>query len=196
MSLSSPWQAPAPPPENLTAFERAARQIAEEERRLRLIAEGQLREYLRLIVEFAGLFLAEELDQRIRADPHFVGRATPETWRSLLQGVRQGALSGLPSGIQPGNNGSGQGWATEAKPEPESDRWRSEAERLRAEMGRLEDENRFLRSLIQPALAPQPDGAGNGPAQSSGPLWSQTGSLRLTPETARTRAAGAGRTWT
>lgn len=144
-----------------------------------------MREYLRLIVEFAGLFLAEELDQRIRADPHFVGRATPETWRSLLQGVRQGALSGLPSGIQPGNNGSGQGWATEAKPEPESDRWRSEAERLRAEMGRLEDENRFLRSLIQPALAPQPDGAGNGPAQSSGPLWSQTGSLRLTPETAR-----------
>lgn len=141
-----------------------------------------MREYLRLIVEFAGLFLAEELDQRIRADPHFVDRATPETWRRLLQGVRQGALSGRPSGVQTGN-GSGHGWATEAKPEPESDRWRSEAERLRAEVGRLEDENRFLRSLIQPALAPQPDSVGDGPAPSNGPLGSQTGALRSTRET-------------
>jgi len=39
------------PAENLTAFERAARQIAEEERRLRLIAESQLHEYVRLTVE-------------------------------------------------------------------------------------------------------------------------------------------------
>lgn len=144
-----------------------------------------MREYLRLIVEFAGLFLAEELDQRIRADPHFVGRATPETWRSLLQGVRQGALSGRPSGVQPGN-GSGHGWATEAKPEPESDRWRSEAERLRAEVGRLEDENRFLRSLIQPALSPQAGSVGDGPAPVSVALASLTSAPRLAPETVST----------
>lgn len=186
MSLSSPWQAPAPPPENLTAFERAARQIAEEERRLRLIAEGQLREYLRLIVEFAGLFLAEELDQRIRADPHFVGRATPEIWRSLLQGVRQGVLDGRPSGVQPGN-GSGLGWATEAKPEPESDRWRSDAERLRAEVARLEDENRFLRSLIQPAPTPEGGpGTDHAPA-TNGASASGSGSARLASSATKPR---------
>ena len=151
MSFSSPWQAPAPPPENLTAFERAARQIAEEERRLRLVAEGQMREYLRLIVEFAGLFLAEELDRRIRADPHFVSRATPETWRSLLQGVRQGAGAGCAPQGQPDKR-NGHGWAVEPLREAESERWHREAGRLRADVARLEDENSFLRSLIQPAL--------------------------------------------
>ena len=75
MSPASPWPAAALPAENLTAFERAARQIAEEERQLRLVAERQLHEYVRLVVEIAGLFLADELDQRTRADPRFVERA-------------------------------------------------------------------------------------------------------------------------
>ena len=91
MSLSSHWQASALPSENLTAFERSARQLAEEERRLRLVAENQLHDYVRLVVEFAGLFLPDELDQRTRADPEFANRATPATWRGLLQGVRPGA---------------------------------------------------------------------------------------------------------
>ena len=59
MSLSSPWQAP----EHLTAFERAARQIAEEERRLRLIAESQLHEYVRLTIE--GMEVIEQRVSRI-----------------------------------------------------------------------------------------------------------------------------------
>lgn len=75
----SSWPAPD------DAFERLNRQIAEEERRLRQIAEEQLREYKRLVVEFAGTFLAAELDRRRRDDPFFEARATAETWRALLR---------------------------------------------------------------------------------------------------------------
>jgi len=145
------------PAENLTAFERAARQIAEEERRLRLIAESQLHEYVRLTIEFAGLFLADELDQRTRADPLFVSRATPEVWRSLLQGVRQGALArsrGAPDSLASGN---GKGWTTEASPVDVNGRWRAEAERMQSEVARLQAENRLLRALVRPTIEPPAD---------------------------------------
>jgi hypothetical protein len=191
MSFSSSWQAPASPPENLTAFERAARQIAEEERRLRVIAEGQMREYLRLVVEFAGLFLAEELDRRIRADPHFVSRATPETWRSLLQGVRQGAADHWPQQGQPGK-GNGYGWAVEPPRDVESERWHREAERLGAEVARLEDENRFLRSLIQAAPAPQADLVTDRVQATNGSAASGTGSARLASGAAKPRPPANG----
>ncbi len=153
MSPASPWPAAALPAENLTAFERAARQIAEEERQLRLVAERQLHEYVRLTVEFAGLFLADELDQRTRADPRFVERATPETWRGLLQGVRQGAARRRIAQDQPAS-GNGNGWATEALPVEATDRWHAEAERLQAEVARLQAENRLLRALVRPAPEP------------------------------------------
>ncbi|MEJ5197644.1 MAG: hypothetical protein WHX53_01860, partial [Anaerolineae bacterium] len=77
--MSSSWSAPD------NAFERVNRQIAEEERRLRQVVEEQLREYKRLVVEFAGTFLAAELDRRRRDDPFFEARATAETWRALLR---------------------------------------------------------------------------------------------------------------
>ncbi|MCX7668772.1 MAG: hypothetical protein N2439_01705, partial [Anaerolineae bacterium] len=67
------------------AFERVNRQIAEEERRLRQVVEEQLREYKRLVADFAGTFLAAELERRVRDDPFFTARATPETWRALLR---------------------------------------------------------------------------------------------------------------
>ena len=136
----------------MTAFERAARQIAEEERRLRLAAESQLREYVRLVVEFAGLLLADELDQRTRADPHFVSRATPETWRSLLQGVRQSAAAGRRGTQDNGASGDGNGWAVEALSADVNDHWHTEVERLQAEVARLQAENRLLRALVRPSL--------------------------------------------
>ena len=139
------------PAENLTAFERAARQIAEEERRLRLIAESQLHEYVRLTVEFAALFLADELDQRTRADPLFVSRATPEVWRSLLQRVRLGRGS-RSGGVQDSPaSGNGNGWALETPQAEANDQWRAEAERLQTELSRLQAENRLLRALVRPA---------------------------------------------
>lgn len=153
MSLSSPWQAP----ENLTAFERAARQIAEEERQLRLIAESQLHEYVRLTIEFAGLFLADDLDQRTRADPLFVSRATPEVWRSLLQGVRLGRPSRVDRAQDGQASGNSSGWMTETPPAEASDRWRAEAESLQSEVARLQAENRLLRALVRPTIEPPAD---------------------------------------
>ena len=117
-------------------FEHTAQQIAEEERRLRQVVESQLQEYVRLVAEFAGVFLAEELDQRLRSDPYFIGRATPDTWRSLLYAARR------PQRSVTGNGHDG-----------EANRWRAEAERLQAEVTRLETENRLLRDLLRPAAA-------------------------------------------
>jgi len=137
-------------PENLTAFERAARQIAEEERRLRLSAESQLHAYVRLTVEFAALFLADELDRRTRADPLFVSRATPEVWRSLLHGVRLGRPSRVDGAQDGPASGNGSGWLTETPPAEANDRWRAEAARLQSEVSRLQAENRLLRALVRP----------------------------------------------
>ena len=130
MTHAAPWPAPAAPAADLTAFERAARQLAEEERRLRLLAERQLHAYVRLTVEFAALFLADELDQRTRADPLFVSRATPEVWRSLLQGVRQGALARNRGAQDSQASGNGSGWMTETPPAEASDRLGRTAGRL------------------------------------------------------------------
>jgi len=103
---------------------------------------------VRLTIEFAGLFLADELDRRTRADPLFISRATPEVWRSLLHGVRLGR----PSRIDSARDGqaSGNGWMTETPPGEASDRWRAEAERLQSEVSRLQAENRILRALVRP----------------------------------------------
>jgi hypothetical protein len=186
MSLSSPWQAP----ENLTAFERAARQIAEEERRLRVVAESQLREYVRLVVEFAGLLLADELDQRTRADPHFVSRATPETWRSLLQGVRQGAASRSRGAHGRLASGNGDGWTTEAPPAEASDHWHVEAEHLQTEVARLQAENRLLRALVRPAHEP----ATAAPAEPEMAAGARVGEVdQLTSGETRQRAESADR---
>jgi hypothetical protein len=115
-----------------------------------LIAESQLHEYVRLTVEFAALFLADELDRRTRADPLFVSRATPEVWRSLLHGVRLGRPSRVDSAQDGPASGNGSGWMTGTPPAEASDRWRADAERLQSEVSRLQAENRLLRALVRP----------------------------------------------
>ena len=115
---------------SLTAFERTARQIAEEERRLRQMAEERLREFVRLALDFASVFLADELDARTRTDPYFLNRATATDWRSLLQAAQQRQLaqaSRWPA-AQPGD----------------ADRWRIEALQLREEVQRLQGELAML----------------------------------------------------
>ncbi len=113
---------------------------------------------MRLTVEFAALFLADELDRRTRADPLFVSRATPEIWRSLLQGVRLGRPSRV-GGVQDSPaSGNGSGWMTETPAAEANDRWRAEAERFQSEVSRLQAENRLLRALVRPSKEASAEG--------------------------------------
>jgi hypothetical protein len=91
---------------------------------LRALAEGQVRELRRLVVEFASAFVAEELDARRRADPRFVERATPADWRQLLRAARQAQTE------------CGR-WAAARRAADEPARWQAEADRLRGEVDRL-----------------------------------------------------------
>jgi hypothetical protein len=131
---------------SLSAFERTARQIAEEERQLRLLAEERLRDYARLALELASVFLAAELDARTRADPYFLSRATAADWRSLLQAAQRWQLT------------QATGWSASATADGETERWRSEAlrwqaeaQQLHAEVGRLQDELTALTTRPAPA---------------------------------------------
>ncbi len=140
---------------SLSAFERTARQIAEEERQLRLLAEERLRDFTRLALDFASVFLAAELDARTRADPYFLSRATAADWRSLIQAAQKRQQ---PPTV---------GWPAAQSGAGEADRWRVEAQRLAAEVVRLQD---ALDALAEqpdmdsgPALAP-PDNASLAPA--------------------------------
>lgn len=205
MSPSSPWPASGLT-DSLTAFERAARQIAEEERRLRLFAEGQLHEYVRLTVEFATLFLADELDRRTRADPLFISRATPNIWRSLLQEARLNGLARTGSGLA-GGTGNGYGWQIEPPAAEANDRWRTEAEKLRAELERLQAENQLLRALVRPAREaaepardPAPvivaaPAAESGPAQRVLIAEPPVGSAPAPAPAAEAHAAGGMQVW-
>jgi hypothetical protein len=85
-------RSPVPPISD--PFDRAERQLLEEERMLRALAEAEVREFRRLAVEFAGAFLAAELDAARRADPHFIARARPDDWRALLRTARRERLAG------------------------------------------------------------------------------------------------------
>jgi hypothetical protein len=115
-----PWPTTAPS----DPFDRAQRQLLDEERALRAVAEGQVREFRRLVVEFASAFVAEELDARRRADPRFTERATPADWRQLLRSARQG---------QPGS----VRWLAAQRAPDQTARWQAEAERLASEVDRL-----------------------------------------------------------
>lgn len=84
LSASGGTEPTGPHPGDKDAFLRLERQIAEEERRLRHLLEGQLREYTRLVAELASVFMGEELDARLRGDPEFCAHATPACWRELL----------------------------------------------------------------------------------------------------------------
>lgn len=88
MSSSSHWQQWVIVEPEADVFERTIHQIAEEERKLRIATESQLYEYKRLVMELVGIILADELDRRLRADPTFIERATPATWRALVQSRR------------------------------------------------------------------------------------------------------------
>lgn len=91
---------------------------------MRALAEGQVREFRRLVVEFASAFVAEQLDARRRADPRFTERATPADWRQLLRSARQE------------QTGSGR-WPAAQRAADEATCWQAEAERLRGEVDRL-----------------------------------------------------------
>ena len=146
---ASPWVAePDGAGLSLSAFERTARQIAEEERQLRLLAEERLRDYARLVLDLASVFLAAELDARTRADPYFLSRATAADWRSLLQAAQRRQLT------------PGTGWSASTVADAETERWRSEAlrwraeaQQLHAEVGRLQDELTALATRLAPSAA-------------------------------------------
>jgi len=104
-------------------FDRAQRQLLDEERTLRALAEGQVREFRRLVVEFASAFVAEELDARRRANPHFTERATPADWRALLRSARQ-------------EQSAAARWSAASPVADDAARWQAEAERLTAELAR------------------------------------------------------------
>lgn len=107
---------------------------------MRALAEGQVREFRRLVVEFASAFVAEELDARRRADPRFTERASPADWRQLLRSARQEQTGGVR-------------WPTMQRAPDEAARWRAEAERLRSEMDRLTAE--LARRPVQIPPAPE-----------------------------------------
>ncbi len=109
-----------------------------------------MREFRRLVVEFASAFVAEELDARRRADPRFTERATPADWRALLRSARQEQTATVrwPAAPPPA-----------ALPDAdEAARWQAEAgrlsgevARLTAEVSRLSDELALAR-LFRPAV--------------------------------------------
>lgn len=110
----------------LSPFERAARQIAEEERRLRGLAEERLRELLRLLVDVASAYCPAALDAASRADPFFLARATAADWRRLLLATPR-----------PGSSADPAGWRA-AEAGPEVTRLREEVRRLQAELAALQ----------------------------------------------------------
>ena len=131
LGAASPWYWGVEQPDaglSLTAFERTARQIAEEERQLRLLAEERLRDFARLALDFASVFLADELDARTRADPYFLSRATAADWRNLVQTAQQRQQA------------HAAGWPMAQLADADADRWRAEALQLRAEVRRLQGE--------------------------------------------------------
>ncbi len=138
------------PPEQDAFFERSERLIADQERQLRQLAEQQLRTYVRLVQDFASIFLAGELDAAKRADPDFVNRVTPADWRRMLERVQHG--------------GSAAGW--QPPDASATARWQAEAERLAGEVRRLESEVRRLANLLQAsAETAERDEPGGGPRE-------------------------------
>jgi len=94
-----------------------------------MLAEGQVREFRRLVVEFASAFMAEELDARRRADPRFTERAAPADWRALLRSARQeqSVASRWPTAAP----------TVDAAAQSQTAGWQAEAERLTGEVARL-----------------------------------------------------------
>jgi hypothetical protein len=133
-------------------FDRAQRQLFDEERTLRALAEEQVREFRRLVVEFASAFLAEELDARRRADPHFAVRATPADWRALLRSARQEqtAASRWPAAASTVDEA--------ARSQRPSEGWQAEAEHLAGEVTRLAAELELARAFrpVEPASVEPP----------------------------------------
>ncbi len=125
-----------------------------------------MRRYTGLLIEIAGVFMAQELDAQTRSNPHFLERATPDDWRNLLAQAR--------------NKAAGQ---TTAATDSAAERWRAEAIRLEAENRQLLIDLNLARAGLQsthgvgvdpahnppaaPAVAQAPLGAGNGANQSS-----------------------------
>ena len=113
---------------------------------MRALAEGQVREFRRLVVEFASALLAEELDARRRADPRFTERATPADWRQLLRSARQEQSAAVR-------------WSAAPPVLDEAARWQAEAERLTGEVARLTTELALAQAFRPVEPAPAREGA-------------------------------------
>lgn len=153
------------PPEQDAFFERSERLIAEQERQLRLLAEQQLRAYVRLVQDLASIFLAGELDEAKRADPDFVNRVTPADWRRVLE---QAQRSSPAAGWRPADVAAAA-------------RWQAEAERLAAEVRRLEAEVRRLANLLRTAQEVGEPGQPESASQTAPAATPVTGAAAVLP---------------
>jgi len=129
------------------------------------VAEGQVREFRRLVVEFASAFVAEELDARRRADPRFTERATPADWRALLRTARQEQSAAIRWSATPPPQAAQPAADEAARSQRPPVGWQVEAERLAREVAHLTAELAVARAFRpgEPALVPpgaDPQGTG------------------------------------
>ena len=140
----------------LSGFERSLQRIAAEERAAREKLQGELRRYTKLLIEIAGVFMAQELDAQTRVSPYFLEHATPDDWRSLLAQARAKHSYGPVTA------------ETATGPNSAAERWRVEAERLQAVVNQLQVDLNLARAGLLPA-----SGAGADPAAAAAAADSQ-----------------------
>ena len=104
-------------------------QLLEEERRLRSLAEAQVRAYRKLLVDLAMHLAPHVVDARRRENPHFPNGLSPEGWQALFA-----ELPGLPA--------RHNGWG--GQPQAQAD-----LEPVKRQVQRLEAENAGLCQQIE-----------------------------------------------
>lgn len=137
-------------------FSHSYEQIAREERRLRELAETQLRAYQQLVQDLAVCYAAQALDEAKRCNPQSIEHATPGTWRQFFEHAHAPATAG---------------WLRSAPTDQGGELWRAEAERLRARAHELETTLTLLQATLGAhAASPQPAAFAPAPAGSPAPL--------------------------
>ena len=117
-------------------FTRSYEQIAREERRLRELAETQLRAYQKLVQDLAVRYAAQVLDEAKRSNPQVIEQATASTWRQFFAQAQTPTTAG---------------WLCSAPTAEGGELWQVQAERQRAHVHALETTLTRL-----PAASPQP----------------------------------------